>query len=209
MKLKIAYYSGWLITRLLSRFLFGIKVIGRENIPRIGGFIMASNHVSYYDPPLVGSWSTRQMAFLAKKELFSNWLFSFVLHRVNALPVSRGGVDRAALRQSVQTIQSGLGLVFFPEGTRSRSDQFLEPRAGMGMVASKAGCPVIPTYLHGPNKLKDCFLRRERMAVIYGEPLTGEWISSCGADKEGYSKIVSTIMDRIGTLKRMYLDQLG
>lgn len=209
MKPKIFYYSGWLTTRILSRILFGIKVQGQENIPRTGGFIIASNHISYYDPPIVGSWSTRQMAFLAKKELFANRIFGSVLRRVNAMPVSRGSVDREALRQSIQTIRSGLGLVFFPEGTRSRTDKFLEPRAGIGMVASKAECPVVPAYLHGPNKLRDCFRRRERMAVIYGEPISSEWILSCGASKEGYLKIATTIMDCIGGLKRNYLGQTG
>lgn len=209
MKLKLVYYSGWLITRLLSRIIFNIKVIGQENIPPNGGFIMASNHVSYYDPPLVGSWSTRQMAFLAKKELFSNSFFRSMLRRMNAMPVSRAAVDREALRQSVATIRSGLGLVFFPEGTRSKTDEFLQPRAGVGMVARKAACPIVPAYLHGPNKLKDCFWRRERMAVLYGEPIPADWVSSCGADKEGYLKIAATIMARISELKRAYLNSVG
>ena len=121
------------------------------------------------------------------------------------MPVARGAVVRNAVRLSLQAIASGLGLVFFPEGTRSKTENFLEPRAGIGMIAAHAKCPIVPTYLHGPNRLKDCFLRRQRMAVIYGEPLSAEWVISCGSGKAAYLKIAQTIMDRIRALKEGYV----
>ena len=101
MKIKILYYTGWLLTRLITRLVFRIRVNGQENFPVKGGFILATNHVSYYDPLLAGSWTSRQVYFFAKQELFKNKLFGTMIRRSNALPVRRGTIDRHALDLSV------------------------------------------------------------------------------------------------------------
>ena len=90
MRLRPFYYAGWGLIRLTSWLLFNPRVIGREHIPRQGGFIMASNHISYFDPPLLGSWQTRQMYFFAKQELFRNRLFGALNRACNSIPVKRG-----------------------------------------------------------------------------------------------------------------------
>lgn len=202
MKLRPVYFAGYWLTRILSWVLFRPRIIGRENVPRHGGFIMASNHISYYDPPLVGSWQRRRMYFFTKQELFRNRLFGAILRACNSLPVKRGTIDREAIRLAVETIHQGYGLVLFPEGTRSHSDQFLPAKAGLGVVARTAECPIVPAYLHGSNMLRDCFRRRTRLTIVYGEPFSTDWVRSFPAEKSGYQAIAEAVMERIAQLRR-------
>lgn len=199
--MKILYYAGWSLTRLISTLVFRIRVRGQEHFPKEGGFILATNHISYYDPLLVGSWAPRQVYFFAKRELFKNPIFGAVIRRTNALPVKRGTVDRQALDMSVDVISRGFGLTIFPEGTRSKKDGFLDPKPGIGMIATRAKCPIVPGYVHGSNRLTDCFLGRTRMSITFGEPFPAAWVASIPVDREGYQQIADTVMACIGELK--------
>ena len=201
MRFKPLYWTGYSIARVGSKLLFRLRASGQEHIPREGGFILASNHISWYDPPLVGSWQPRELYFFAKKELFKNPIFGAAIRSTNALPVSRGAVDRQALKMAIDAIQAGFGLTMFPEGTRSKTDQFLRPKPGIGIIATRAACPIVPTYIHGSNKLGDCFWGREKMSITYGEPLSADWVKSVSPDKEGFQKIAATVMERISELR--------
>lgn len=205
--MKIAYYTGWTLTRVISKLVFRIQVSGRQNIPESGGFILASNHVSYYDPPLVGSWSTRQMYFLGKKELFKSRVFGSIISRTNALPVKRGAIDREGLKLCINVIKAGYGLVVFPEGTRSRSQDFLDPKPGVGLLAKAVNCPIVPAYVHGPNRLKQVFWGQDRMAIVYGPPINADWVASVEKGRDGYLAISTEVMKRIAALKADFLRQ--
>ncbi len=198
--MKILYYLGWKLTRIISKFLFRVRVTGVENVPTSGGFILASNHTSYFDPPLVGCWIKRPLYFFAKKELFRNPLFGAILRRVNALPVKRGVIDRHALQLAVETIKKGNGLTVFPEGTRSRDGKLRSPKPGIGMIARHAECPIVPAFLSGSNTLWKCFVGKAKLTVTYGAPLPAEWVTSFPRDKEGYQNIARGIMEHIGKL---------
>jgi len=198
--MKILYYTGWTIARVVSKFVFRIKVTGRENIPKEGGFILASNHLSYFDPPLVGSWFRRPVYFMAKQELFKNRLFGNIISRTNALPLRRGTIDRAALDSCVEVIERGFGLTVFPEGTRATKGRFLDPKPGVGMVALRARCPIVPAYIHGSNNLKACLLGRDRLSITYGEMLPAEWVASFETSKEGYVQLAKAVMEKIASL---------
>ncbi len=200
-RIKILYYAGWSLTRIISTLIFRIKTYGQEHFPETGGCIVATNHISYFDPLMVGSWAPRQMYFLAKRELFKNKIFGNVIHRTNALPISRGTVDREALRQSMEVIKDGFPLLVFPEGTRSKTGEFLEPKLGIGMMARRAECPIVPGYIQGSNRLKDCFWGRIRMMIVYGEPIPAEWVRAQPADKDGYMAIGREVMRRITALR--------
>ncbi|MEW6050465.1 MAG: lysophospholipid acyltransferase family protein [Candidatus Zixiibacteriota bacterium] len=204
--MKILYYTGWSLTRIISKLVFRIKVTGQEHFPKSGGFILATNHISWYDPPLVGSWAPRQVYFFAKQELFRNKLFGAIIRRTNALPVKRGTVDRAALELSEEVIRSGYGLTIFPEGTRSKRDGFLDPKPGVGLLAMRAKCPIVPGYVYGSNRLKDCLLGRIRLQIVYGEPFAADWAASFSDGKESYQRISEAIMGRIGEIRDRTLD---
>lgn len=199
--MKILYFSGWELSRILSRFVFRVRVSGRENIPKSGGFILASNHISYFDPPLVGCWVPRAIYFFAKKELFEHKLFGAILRRVNALPVRRGTIDRQALEMAIEIVKRGHGLAFFPEGTRSKTGDLMAPKLGVGVIARQAECPIVPVYHSGTDRLSKCLTGRLRLRVTYGKPLSAEWVTSFSADKAGYLKIAEAVMAGIGQLR--------
>jgi len=199
--MKILYFSGWELFRILSRFVFRVRVSGQENLPKSGGFILASNHISYFDPPLVGCWVPRAIYFFAKKELFDHKLFGAILRRVNALPVRRGTIDRKALEMAIETVKQGHGLTVFPEGTRSKTGEFMAPKLGVGVIARQAKCPIVPAYLSGADRLSECLTGRRKLRVTYGESLSAEWVTSFPADRAGYLKIAEAVMARIGQLR--------
>jgi 1-acyl-sn-glycerol-3-phosphate acyltransferase len=199
--MNVPYYIGWKASRILSGMILRARVSGRENLPPTGGFILASNHVAYYDPLFVGCWVPRDIYFFAKEELFENHVFSALLQRVNALPVRRGTIDRRALRAAVATIKGGNGLTVFPEGTRSRRGELLDPKPGVGIIARQAECPIVPAYLSGTDKLRRCLQGRQRLRLIYGKPLPTQWVKSFPISKDGYQGIARGIMTEIARLK--------
>lgn len=201
MRFNIVYWIVWSLTRIISKLFFRVRVGGQENIPPKGGFIMATNHISYYDPPLVGAWVTRELYFFAKKELFKNRLFGAIIRTANSLPVNRQGIDRQAIRLAVDAIERGFGLTMFPEGTRFRTGNFLVPKPGVGMIAARAGCPIAVGYIHGSDRPGDCFRGRDRLSITYGETFSADWVKSYPASKEGYQQIAEAVMERIGRLK--------
>ncbi|MFQ6007981.1 MAG: lysophospholipid acyltransferase family protein [Candidatus Zixiibacteriota bacterium] len=205
--MNVLYHSSWLLIRLVTKALFRIRVSGVENIPKTGGFIVAANHISYFDPPLIGCWVPREMYYFAKQELFKSRLFGALLQRVNARPVKRGAIDRQALKTAVDAIARGYGLAIFPEGTRSGGGDFLSPKPGVGMIAREAKCPIVPCYVHGTNKLSKCLWGRQRLSITFGEPLTPGWVSSFPDRKDAFIEIAQTIMRRIAALRDRTLRQ--
>ncbi len=195
------YWLGWCLSWFTATIIFRRRVSGREHIPKEGGFMLATNHISYFDPPFVGSSTTRPVWFFAKAELFSVPILGRIIRRTHAMPVKRGTVDRDALKRAVATIKEGKALTVFPEGTRSKIDGFLSPRPGPALIASHAGCPVVPGYIHGANRLKACFLGREKLRVIFGEPISAEEVTATERSKEGYAKLSELIMNRIRALR--------
>jgi 1-acyl-sn-glycerol-3-phosphate acyltransferase len=200
--MNIPFWTGWSSFRLFTTLVCRCKSYGTENIPKSGGFIIATNHISYYDPPLAGSRIKREQFFFAKKELFKNPLVRSILLAVNARPVKRGVIDRGAIDTAVQAIKDGYALTVFPEGTRSRTGDFLDPKPGIGLIAHQAGCPILPGFIQGFDRIKDCIAGRAKMLTIYGEPIPADWVKSLPAEKESYLKIAETVMDRIRALRK-------
>lgn len=198
------YFITWILYKSTSVFLFRIKIIGREHIPKDEGFIMASNHKAYYDPPLVGSCFRRSIYYFAKSALFKNIILGTYLRIVNTIPVKRGTIDRNAMEMAVKAIHSGSPFLMFPEGTRSLTDDFLKPKPGIGMIALQAKCAIVPVYIHNSNRLLDCFLWKRRLYVIFGRPISKEWVSSLEMTKENYVLIAEKVMDQIRDLKKSH-----
>jgi len=202
--MNLTYWIFYLFFQLMFYFFRG-KVNGRENPPESGSFILASNHISYFDPPLVAAFTSREMFFFAKKELFKNWLFAAMLRKVNARPVRRGVFDRGGIETAVQLLEKGKGLVIFPEGTRSLTDDFLSAKPGIGMIACQAKVSIVPVYIHGSNALWKCFFGAAKLRITYGKPLSKDYIDSFEAGKESYIAITEEIMRRIKALKEKTL----
>lgn len=145
---------------------FRIRISGIENIPE-DGCILAMNHTSNYDPPLVGTHTPRKMYFMAKKELFANRLFASALGKLGAFPIDRESADIRSLRHTLKIVKEGKIFSIFIEGTRSKTGEMQIPKKGVGFIASKSNAPVIPTYIY-INK-RGWF---GRAGIVFGSPLT-------------------------------------
>lgn len=206
--MRLHYRIGWILIRFISRVVFRIKVTGEEHLPRHSGYILATNHTSYFDPPLIGSCVRGEVYYLAKTELFRNRCFAAFIRSINAVEVARGTVDRRSLQVCVQVLQKGNGLVVFPEGTRSKTGRLLAAKPGIGMIAARANCPVIPAYLHGADRLGACLLGRQRLSLAIGRPLSEEWVAREALNKRGYQRIAEAVMERIAGLQEDALAKL-
>jgi 1-acyl-sn-glycerol-3-phosphate acyltransferase len=154
--------------RLVFALALNIKVVGRHNIPKSGPYFVVSNHLSWTDIPLVPAYMPHQVVYLAKEELFQGrmgWMVRFL----GAIPVKRGEADRQLLRASDDLLKRGKVLIIFPEGHRSDDHQLIQAHAGMGMIALRAGVPVLPVAVCGSEHALKKF--RPRVTVSYGAPL--------------------------------------
>ncbi len=189
----------YIIFKTWNRF----SVIGLENLPKEPqGFILASNHVSYLDPPVLGGGITRPLVFVANQKLFKIRFLRTVITMLGALPVAADD-DFRSLRTITKALKGGSGVVIFPEGTRSTGADMLEPQLGVAFLAKAAKVPIIPCYLHGtadawpPNR--KCF-RPRRIQVLLGKPINVIVAKNLNRD-EIYLKTAQSVMDQIHKLK--------
>lgn len=184
-----------IIIGLTFKLLFKLKVMGHENIPRNGGAIIACNHISLLDPPVVGVSMDRYINFMAKDELFHYPVFSWVITKLKAFPVRRGMADRVAIRRAMALLESGQIVGLFPEGTRSKTGALGKPEPGLAMIAVKTGVPIIPTAIIGTASFSRTML--PRFKVKFGKPIL---INQGKGDRETMDMISESIMREIAIL---------
>ena len=153
-----------------TTLLFAARSSGAENVPREGPLVVASNHVSYLDPPLLGTWFPRVIHFMAKQELFDVPVLGPLIRMVHAFPVQREAGDLGAIRHALRILKKGEVVGIFPEGRRN-IDGEAQARSGAVLLAATAHCPVVPVALVGTN-LAAKRLRASRVVVRIGKPMT-------------------------------------
>jgi 1-acyl-sn-glycerol-3-phosphate acyltransferase len=154
----------------LTGLLFAARNTGAENVPVEGPLVVASNHVSYLDPPMLGTWFPRVIHFMAKQELFDVPLFGSLIRAVHAFPVNREGGDVSAIRRALHVLKGGGCVGIFPEGRRN-IDGEAQARNGAVLLATMARCPVVPVALVGTSAAAKR-LRASNVEVRIGRPLT-------------------------------------
>ena len=177
---------------------FKIKIIGRENIPeKIGGCIIASNHVSNNDPPFIGIVFKGKYTFMAKEELFKNRFFAWLIRKLGAFPVKRGSKDFAAIDTAIESLDKGRAFIIFPEGTRSKTGELGRPKSGVSIIAVRAKAPVIPVFVkYGRKKF------RRNALISIGELIPKEEFETTDIeDKHSIHAISGRIMGEIAKLK--------
>ncbi|MFH2012394.1 MAG: lysophospholipid acyltransferase family protein [Pseudomonadota bacterium] len=178
-----------------------LDIIGYKNIPKLGGVILAPNHISYLDPPLIGAAVKRKVYSMAKEELFKNVISRFIMTSLKAFPVRRGKVDRNALKNSLQILNQGNVLNVFPEGTVPLNNSKVKGKPGIAWLALKTNVPVVPVKIIGSDKLLPdgkIFPRMGRAKIIFGKPIFFDTEDNiCKKDK---GLITERIMEEIKKL---------
>lgn len=169
-------------------------------IPKKGPAIIAPNHISTLDPPLLGFAAKRELFFLAKEELFMiSKAFTWLIKTFNAIPLKRKGLDISAFKAIDKLIKRGQLIVIFPEGTRSKIGNFLPFHLGVGFIATRWGIPVIPTFIENTNKdIKSVIFGKNKIRFTFGKPIFPEKRIK---EKEYYEKFVNQLKLEIEKLK--------
>jgi 1-acyl-sn-glycerol-3-phosphate acyltransferase len=174
-----------------------IRLRGLYNVPTSGAFIIASNHLSWTDIPLIPLHLRRKVVYMAKEEYFKNPKMRWIVRFLGSFPVKRGEGDRQALRTGEEQLKKGNILVIFPEGTRSRKHIMAQAHAGMGMIALRTGVPVVPVAIWGSEYALKKF--GAPITIAYGQPLVlkpkGKKIT-----REDIDEATETVMRKIAVM---------
>lgn len=185
------------LLKMIFIVVLRMRYEGTENIPADGPLVIASNHVSLLDPPVLGACSTRKVHFMAKQELFVPVL-GFIYRTLGAFPVRRGGADRAAIKHGIDILQSGKVLAIFPEGTRSKTGKLGKAEPGALMMASKTRAAIVPSCVIGTD-----FRRQGRIwpkvTVRFGKPIY--FPEGVPVTKELLSSMTDEMMEHIAKLQ--------
>ncbi|MGR3311180.1 MAG: lysophospholipid acyltransferase family protein [Candidatus Brocadiales bacterium] len=195
-----------LFLRLIAYVYFttfhGIKFYGRENVPDNGPVLLVSNHVSFYDPVIVGMGHNRWIRFMTLEDYFRVPILGTIMKLCGAFPVSQSRVDKRTFIEAINTLRKGDVLGIFPEGGRSPDGQVHEVKPGIAVIIVRAKATVVPVTIIGAFEAwpkTRLFPLPKRICVHYHKPLMLDW-DECQkrkGDHEFYEKIANQIMVRI------------
>ncbi len=193
--MNLLYWTARNIIHGVSLVVWRTKVAGAENIPRTGPLIIACNHVSFLDPPVMGSFAPRRISYMAKKELFEIPVLGPAIRAVGAYPVDREGSAAAAIKRSVEVLREGGCIGIFPEGGRNVGGE-KEARQGVALLASLAKAPVVPAAIIGSEKAKQL----GKIKVAFGKPMSLP--PGRKATREDLAKFTDEVMGAIRALEK-------
>ncbi len=201
--MRWVYWLGWMAFGAAFRTLFGLKITGRENLITEGPVLVASNHQSFLDPPLIGNLYQTEMVFLARKTLFVGF-FKWLYPQWNAIPVDQDRPDMSSLKTIIRKLKEGHRVLVFPEGARTLDGEIAEAAPGIGLIAAKSGTVIQPVRISGARDALprgSARIRFARITVNVGPAiyLTPEELKATSG-KEDYEKITAKIMGAIGAL---------
>jgi 1-acyl-sn-glycerol-3-phosphate acyltransferase len=208
--MNFAYYFTWSVFKVIYATYFRWRVLNPERVPVTGSVILASNHASFIDPPLVGCGLNRKCSFLARETLFRFPGMGWYLRQLSAVPVDRDGGGAAGLRAIMNRLEAGDAILLFPEGTRTRDGNLQPARSGIGLTVIKSAAPVVPVRVFGTFEAYGRHLkipRPRRVAVKYGLPIDFAVLrveaKTCSKPrlKEIYQEVANEIMAQIAKLE--------
>ncbi|MCX6357575.1 MAG: lysophospholipid acyltransferase family protein [Candidatus Aureabacteria bacterium] len=183
------------IFRFVFRIFGRVRVTGLEHLPAEGGYLLFSNHISWFDPILVGSFIPTPMYFMAMEGLFKFPPLRFLMRKVGAFPVSRNLLDRSAIEEAVAILRRGEVVFIFPEGGIRRMHKGEKVRAGITLIAERAAAPLVPIGIRGCRELyrpRKLLARRVEVGIWVGAPFLVSSISSASG-----KKLRIAVMERI------------
>lgn len=191
-------YKIWFKIKPFAKLLFRLKVEGAENFPKEGGFIIAANHRSYLDPPIINTISPFPVIFMAKEDLFKVPILGSIITKAGAIPVERGRKGVKSLIKAIDFLKKGYVIGIFPEGTRAAPGKFLKPQPGIGLLIEKTKVPVVPVRIEGADKVLSRDSKFPKFLVYpikvkVGKPIKFE-------DNLSHEEMAKIIMEKIKAL---------
>lgn len=180
----------------IVRTIFRVRVIGEENEPTEGGFLMCANHLSAADPFIITAAASTQICFMSKKELFKIPVIGAAMRGLGAFPVDRRAGDVGAVKHAIKLLKEDKSVGLFPQGTRcpDRDPRETAVRNGAAMIAYHANATVLPIFLHRKGNSGKAF---RRTTVIIGKPIPFSEFGYDAEKKGEYNRIAGEIFDRI------------
>jgi 1-acyl-sn-glycerol-3-phosphate acyltransferase len=198
------------VLRSHLKFLFTLfyrhKVYGLEQFPE-GGAIIACNHNSFIDPPLVGASCPEEVFYFARASLFEHYLLNKIITNLNAYPLKGNTDDLASFKLIASLLEKKKKVLIFPEGIRSSTGELCKFKNGVAMLALRSECPIIPVYIHGTFNIWSRFRKFPKFkgstACIFGQPITVDAFKEL-TKKEAQEKITEQLRDSIQSLRLWY-----
>ncbi|MDR1515411.1 MAG: 1-acyl-sn-glycerol-3-phosphate acyltransferase [Synergistaceae bacterium] len=206
MTLNDAFY--WIV-KTLFRALFTLynrlEIRGLDKVPCDTTFIVASNHASYIDPPLLGGVFPGRLRYLAKESLFANPIMGFFISTLGAIPVKREDSQRAGavMKIMLARLAAGESFLMFPEGTRSSDGKLLPLEGGAAFLSVKSGVPLLPVYISGSSDVMPphrSIPRPAKVTVTFGDPIYPD--KSIEGEKRRRELVMSALEEALHSLER-------
>ena len=210
MNVNPAYYASWLVFRAVYKVYFRVRYFNPERVPLTGPVILASNHASFLDPPMVGCGLHRGINYLGRENLFRYPGVGWLLRQWNSVPVDRDGGGAKGLKAILDRLLAGGAIILFPEGTRTKDGKLQPARSGIGLTVIKSEAVVIPVRTFGTF---ECYSRKIkfhlpiRLSVKYGKPIDFQKLraeaKTCSKPrlKQIYQEVADEIMAAIAKLE--------
>ena len=187
------YLVGQKFIKTLMRTIWNYEVINQEGLIKAQSCIIASNHITWFDPPFIGSVTPFEIAYLAKSELFKFSPFGNLLRSLNAIPVKRNQADLRAITDVLNVLQSGKSLLLFPEGGTNGK----QVKPGVGLFAIRMKKDIVPVYIKNVEKPFSCLFRIRKTQIIVGEPIKYESFEDMSPIKENYQELANQVYEKI------------
>ncbi|MDB6081043.1 MAG: plsC [Chlamydiia bacterium] len=207
--MTVFYRLSQFCFRSFFQIFYRHQVIFPEGVLYPEAAIIAPNHVSFFDPPLMAASWPNDVHFFARKSLFKNPLLNLLISGLNAHPVGSGN-DLTSIKLACKLLEEGKKILIFPEGTRSDDGSLIPFKRGVGMLALRAKVAIIPTYIHGTfevwpkGKRFPHLFFRGKTACIFGKPIFPDELHLTTPDA-----VAARVREEIDKLKQNYLHHLS
>lgn len=198
------YQFHYQLSRFLARTLFDFQVVHGDRILEQGGVILAMNHESYLDPPLVGIACQREIYYLARKTLLDVPFLGSMLPHLNVIPVDQERADMSALKTVIKVVRAGQATVIFPEGTRTLDGRIQGAQPGLGLVIAKTQAPVVPMRIFGAHRAFPSGGKPRvfnPIKIVVGHPIHFSRADVSGDGRAFYQGLSQRVMDKIESIE--------
>jgi 1-acyl-sn-glycerol-3-phosphate acyltransferase len=204
--MKKFYKTIYILFRFIFKLFYRHKIYGLEQLP-VGAALIAANHSSYLDPPLLGTSCSEEVYYFARASLFEHYFLNYFIRRLNAYPVKGNATDLATFKLIASFLENEKKVLIFPEGIRSPDGNLCDFKNGAAMLALRVNCPVIPVYIHGTFEIWSRFNRfptlKGTTACVFGKPLYPDSYKYL-AKKEAQDEMTKDVKNSIENLRTWY-----